>query len=69
MTRTYCIAQGTILNNLIVICEGNEYEKEHMYMHVLLNHFAVHLKLTQCYKLTLIKKKSKRERKKFLGKT
>ena len=33
------------------------------------SHFAVHLKLTQSYKLTLIKKNLREKEKKFLEKT
>ena len=51
--RTYCIAQGTLL----MLCgdlNGKELQKEGIYGYVWLIHFAVHLKLTQHCKATVL---------------
>ena len=49
----YCIAQGTI--HFVIIYKGTESEKEDIHI-IYLNHFAVHLKLTQHCKATILQK-------------
>ena len=46
VVRTYCIAQGTTQYSVITYMR-KESEKEWIYVYVLLNHFAVYLKITQ----------------------
>ena len=47
----------------VMTYKEKESEKEHVYMYLSLNHFAVHLKQIQCYKSTIflfIKKEKKK---------
>ena len=68
--RAYCIAQETLLNSLWQPeCEGSPKERgytvspwgckesdmtQHAYVHIWLIHFAVHWKLTQHCKATML---------------
>ena len=52
--RTYVIAQGTLFNNSVMAYMGKEAKSEWIYVYVQLIHFAVYLKLTPYYKLTVL---------------
>ena len=41
----------------VLTYKGKEFEKDQIHVHVQLNHFAIHLKLTQHCKSTMLQKK------------
>ena len=49
---------GNCTQYFVITCKGKEYEKEQIYI----NHFAIHLKLTQYCKSTICNKKIKKKR-------
>ena len=55
MTRTYLLySTGNYIQYLVKTYNGKESKKERLYVQVQLIHFAVHLKLTQHRKSTIL---------------
>ena len=62
-TKTYCIAQETLLNTLWWPIQEKNLKKELIYVYLKLIHFAVHLKIIQHGNYTPMEKKIKYENK------